>query len=67
MNCEYIKKLPYEQAVVALIRDRYSADDEFAIIRQREIKPEEFSAYNEYCEICKQKAKEIIESEEDYE
>ena len=48
----------YEETVVALIREKYSLDEELAIQRQRDSKPEEFSAYFEYCEECKLKAKE---------
>ena len=47
----------YEQKVVFLIRDKYSLDDELAILRQRDIKPEEFAEYNAYCEECKLKVK----------
>lgn len=43
----------YEDQVVALIRERYSADDELAILRQRDTKPEEFEQYFHYCEECK--------------
>lgn len=50
--------IPYEEKVVALIRERYSVDAELAIQRQRDTKPDEFQAYFEYCEECKQKAKE---------
>lgn len=49
----------YEQKVVQLIREKYSMDDEFAILRQRDSKPEEFAEYNAYCEECKAKAKEV--------
>ena len=47
----------YEQKVVFLSRDKYSLDDELAILRQRDIKPEEFAEYNAYCEECKLKVK----------
>jgi hypothetical protein len=43
----------YEQKVNCLIREKYSIDAEFAILRQRDTKPEEFAAYNEYVEQCK--------------
>lgn len=49
--------LTYEELVVSLIREKYSVDDELAIQRQRDTKPEEFQAYFEYCEECKEKAK----------
>ena len=50
-------EIPYEQRVVALIRERYTIDDELAINRQRETKPEEWQEYFDYCEWCKAQAK----------
>lgn len=49
----------YEEKVVLLIRERYTMDDEFALLRQRDSKAEEFAAYDAYCEECKRKAKEL--------
>ena len=43
----------YKQKVSCLIREKYSVDDEIAIIRQRDTKPEEFAEYNKFCEDCK--------------
>ena len=45
--------IPYEQRVVSRIRERYSVDDELAILRQRESKPEEFAEYNAFVEAIK--------------
>ena len=45
--------IPYEQRVVARIRERYSVDDELAILRQRDTKPDEFAAYNDFVERIK--------------
>lgn len=39
--------------IVRKIRERYDQDDENAILRQRDTKPDEFAAYNEYVEQCK--------------
>lgn len=50
-------KIPYNEKVVSLIREKYSLDEELAIQRQRDTKPEEFQAYFDYCEECKEKAK----------
>lgn len=50
----------YANLVSKLIRERYSVDDEMAILRQKETKPEEWKEYNSYCEDCKAKAKEEI-------
>ena len=45
--------IPYEQRVVNRIRERYSVDDELAILRQRDTKPEEFAEYNAFVENIK--------------
>lgn len=45
--------IPYEQRIVNRIREKYSVDDELAILRQRDTKPDEFNAYNEYVENIK--------------
>lgn len=50
----------YKARVVALIRVRYDADDETAILRQRDTKPEEFAAYNAFAESCKADAKILL-------
>ena len=47
----------YENAVNAAIREKYTLSQELAILRQRDTKPEEYAAYNEYCETCKAQAK----------
>ncbi len=47
----------YEERVVELIRLRYDINSEFAILRQRDSKPEEFAEYNAYCEECKIQAR----------
>lgn len=45
--------IPYEQRVVSRIREKYSVDDELAILRQRDTKPEEFAEYNAFVEKIK--------------
>lgn len=60
MDYEYVKTLPYEMVVEYLIRDKYTLYEELAIQRQRDSKPEEFKAYNDYCEQCKNKARELL-------
>lgn len=54
------KTISYEQLVVSKIRERYTIDQELAILRQRDTKPQEFSIYNAYVEQCKAEAKEVI-------
>lgn len=48
----------YERVVDALIRTVYTISDELSIMRQKEIKPEEFDAYNAFAESCKTIARE---------
>lgn len=50
----------YIEEVERLIRKRYSVSAELAILRQRDVKPEEFAEYNAYAEECKRKAKEEL-------
>lgn len=50
----------YKQLVVELIRERYSIDDELAILRQRDSKIDEFNTYNSFVEECKQQAREEL-------
>lgn len=47
--------IPYEERVVSRIREVYSVDDELAILRQRDTKPEEFREYNRVVEAIKAK------------
>lgn len=54
---EYWQNIPYGEAVDAQIRKRYSVSQEFAILRQKDEKPEEYDAYFAYCEECKQYVK----------
>lgn len=48
----------YEHTVIRAIRQRYSIDQELAILRQRDTKPEEFEKYNTFAEECKKAVKE---------
>ena len=54
---ETVYPIPYEQRVVDRIREVYSIDDELAILRQRDTKPEEFAAYNSFVEKIKSEEK----------
>ena len=49
-----------KQLIVAEIRKEYDADDELAILRQREEKPTEYAEYNSYVESCKKAVDEYI-------
>ena len=50
-------KIEYENKIVALIRKKYNVNQELAILRQRDTKPQEFAEYNEYVEQCKAQVK----------
>lgn len=52
------KEPSYEDKVVQAIRKKYSVDDELAILRQRDSKPEEFKEYFDFVENIKQSLKE---------
>ena len=52
-------QIDYDTEVNRLIRQRYTASQEFSILRQRDEKPDEFAEYNEYCEWCKSEIKRI--------
>ena len=47
----------YQNLIIRKIRKRYSVNQELAILRQRDTKPEEFAAYHEYVELCKAEVK----------
>ena len=50
----------YEGEIVRRIRKKYSLNQELAILRQRDEKPEEFKEYNEYVEACKVGIKSVM-------
>lgn len=54
---QYWLNTPYDDAVDNEIRKRYSASQEFAILRQKDEKPEEYATYFAYCEECKEYVK----------
>ena len=50
----------YRHIVNERIRRRYDVNEELAILRQRDTKPEEFAAYNAFAESCKADAKILL-------
>ena len=50
-----------KQLIIEKIRAVYSIDDEIAILRQRDSKPEEFQEYYNFAEQCKAEAKTMVE------
>lgn len=57
LNAETMPHLSYDEAVDAEIRKRYSVSQEFAILRQKDEKTEEYAEYYAYCEECKASVK----------
>lgn len=51
--------VPYELRVVYRVREKYTVDDELAILRQRDTKPEEFAEYNSFVEAVKAEEKAV--------
>ena len=54
---EALKGKAYADRVAQLVREKYSVDDELAIQRQKDVKPDEWNAYNDYVEQCKATAR----------
>ena len=54
----YWTNISYDEAVNAEIRKKYSESAEFAILRQKDEKPNEYAEYYSYCEECKAYVKE---------
>lgn len=50
----------YSAEIVKRVREKYSVNDELAILRQRDEKPEEFAEYNAFVEQCKEEAKKAV-------
>lgn len=57
---ELAKQNQYENMIVSKIRQKYSVNQELAILRQRDTKPVEFAEYNDYVEQCKAEAKKVM-------
>lgn len=58
---EKAKNAKYKHQIDELIREKYSINDEIAIIRQRYTKPDEFVDYFEYIESVKKEIKSSFE------
>ena len=52
-------EIPYEQRVINRIRERYSVDDELALLRQRVLKADEFEEYNTFVEKIKEEERNV--------
>jgi hypothetical protein len=53
LNLSDFNTIPYKDRIISRIREVYSVDDELAILRQRDTKPEEFAEYNAFVEKIK--------------
>lgn len=53
--------IDYDAEVNNLIRQKYTASQEFAILRQRDEKPTEYQEYFDYCEECKQQVRDMYD------
>lgn len=54
------EQLVYEELIIKLIREKYTINQELAILRQRDSKPNEYEIYNNYVEGCKAQVKLLI-------
>lgn len=52
----------YESEIIRRIRKRYTVNQELAILRQRDTKPDEFAEYNDFVEQCKAEVKKSLEN-----
>lgn len=50
----------YGDEITKRIRRRYNINQELAILRQRDSKPDEYAAYDEYAEQCKAEVKALL-------
>lgn len=51
----------YESMIINKIREKYTVNQELAILRQRDTKVNEFYEYNAYVEKCKAEVKEELQ------
>ena len=56
--------LTYGEEVAAVIGAQYSIDDQIALLRQKDTKPEEWEKFNAFAEEVKRKVKESRKDEE---
>ncbi len=57
-------KIGYEELTEKMIREKYSVSDELALLRQKEIKSDEYALYYAFVEGCKSKAKAFVAERE---
>ena len=59
LELENTEQPSFQERVVSRIRAVYSVDDELAILRQRDTKPEEFAEYNAFVEKVKAEERDL--------
>ena len=57
-------KITQNQMIALVIDSKYSIDDQIALLRQKDEKPEEWAAFNAFAEEVKRKVKEEYERDE---
>ncbi|MBR5808914.1 MAG: hypothetical protein IKY39_02245 [Clostridia bacterium] len=62
----YLNNINRDESVNSKIRERYTQSQEFAILRQKDEKPDEYAEYYAYCEECKNAVKESMQGSEQY-
>ena len=60
-----INEAEYPSFVAMKIHEKYSVDDELAILRQKDEKPEEYAEYFAFCEKVKSEVRGMIKGEDD--
>lgn len=55
---DHWQNVDYGEAINSEIRKKYTESEEFAILRQKDEKPDEYAEYFAYCESCKAFVKE---------
>ena len=55
---QHWQSIDYGEAINSEIRKKYTQSEEFAILRQKNEKPDEYNEYFNYCESCKAYVKE---------
>ena len=64
MDNEMNQGLTYGEEVAAVIAAKYSIDDQIALLRQKDSKPDEWAEFNAFAEEVKRKVKESRKDEE---
>ena len=57
--------LDKNELIKSLVAQKYSVEDEIAILRQKDSKPDEYQEYNTYVENCKNLVKQWLQKYED--